>query len=479
MGTIWVREFTGGLDTRRLPETSAGGTLMRLRDAHINRGGEIEQRAIFEKQYDLPPGETKGLASTPNGLVVFGHQSVPPSLPSGIGYVPLPHPSNAALRRVVSWELFKGAVQAIGEFENDDRYVFHDGTRITDSNAPPNLANSGSPIALLTAESKLFVASGPNLFFSAVSDSTDFGDGAGSGEGVIDMSTHAKGAEELTGLGEYDNYMVVFSESVSLIWYFDPDPNLSRRNQTLRGTGTVSPRSVTQLGDGDIIFLSESGIRSLRARDSSNSAATSDLGSPIDSIVTEFARSITDAEVRDAKGVVEPRSGRFWLAIKDRIFVFSYFRSDKVSAWSEYRPGFVVDDLIVHDRRVYLRSGDEVYIYGGSEDTFRYSEDVPAEAWLPYMDADEPYRSKSLEAIDAAVRGSWEIRVAMDPKNQSASDLVAHIDNTTFDDPEIGAEGEATHISLRFKATAPESEYKPAKISAAVIHFDRDENEDN
>ena len=47
MGTIWVREFTGGLDVRRLPETSPGGTLMRGLDCHITRGGEVEQRAVF------------------------------------------------------------------------------------------------------------------------------------------------------------------------------------------------------------------------------------------------------------------------------------------------------------------------------------------------------------------------------------------------------------------------------------------------
>ena len=45
MGTIWIREFTGGLDARRLPETTPGGVLIKGIDGHINRGGEFEQRA--------------------------------------------------------------------------------------------------------------------------------------------------------------------------------------------------------------------------------------------------------------------------------------------------------------------------------------------------------------------------------------------------------------------------------------------------
>lgn len=479
MGTIWVREFTGGLDARKLPETSAGGTLVRLRDAHINRGGEIEQRPVFEKAYELPSGETHGLAASPTGLVVFGHQAVAPNVPSGVEYIPLPHPTNRALVRVLSWELFKGKVQAIGEFEGGDSFVFNENVRVTDGNAPPNLADSGSPRILLTAESKLFVGSGPNLFFSVVGDSSDFGDGTGVGEGFIDMSTHAKGAEELTGLGEYENFIAVFGTSVMMIWFFDEDPTNSRRNQTLRGTGTISPGSVTQLGDGDLIYLSQSGIRSLRARDSSNSAATSDLGSPIDSIVGDAVLAATAEEISMARGIIEPRSGRFWLALKDRIYVFSYFRSDRVSAWSEYLPGFIVDEMVEYDGKVWLRSGDDIYVYGGLGEQFAYNETVEAEAWLPYMDADEPFRSKTLDAVDAAIRGSWEIRMAMDPDNEDASDLVANIAETTFNHGSIGAEGESTHFSLRFKSTAPQSATEPAVLSAAVIHFDRDEEEDN
>ena len=72
MGSIWIKEFTGGLDARRLPETSPGGTLIRAVDGHITRGGEFEQRARFVRYADLPAGATKGLAATATGLFVFG-----------------------------------------------------------------------------------------------------------------------------------------------------------------------------------------------------------------------------------------------------------------------------------------------------------------------------------------------------------------------------------------------------------------------
>lgn len=479
MGTIWIRELKGGLDVRRLPETSPGGTLLRGRDGHITRGGDFEQRAVFAPAYSLPAGLTKGMAFTPAGLVVFGHQTAP-TLPAGVTYQRLQHPSGSALVDVPYAALYKSKLQVIGEFADGSRHVFYDGARVTDANAPPQRAGSGRPNVLLTNVEKMFIGSGENLFFSAVGDSTDYGAGAGAGEGFIVMSTHAEGGEAIVGLAPYDLYTAVFGRDVVLIWYFDPDPNLSRKNQTLNNTGTLAARSVTQFGDGDLFYLDTSGIRSLRARDSSNSAATTDIGSPIDEIIAEQVASLGEAVAAKATGIIEPRDGRFWLSIGDRIYVFSYFAASKVSAWTEYQPGFTVDSMVRWNDRVWLRSGDRIHVYGSLPGLpFQYSDSVSAEAWLPYLDAETPAKEKTLTGVDAAVRGTWEIRVAMDPTNEEASDLVARIDRTTFGLGDIPGQGKFNHISLRFRSLTPVSATIPAKFSSAVIHFEGGEDEDS
>ena len=46
MSTIWVRDFKGGIDARRLPETTEN-PLIRGVDGHITRGGEFEKRKAF------------------------------------------------------------------------------------------------------------------------------------------------------------------------------------------------------------------------------------------------------------------------------------------------------------------------------------------------------------------------------------------------------------------------------------------------
>lgn len=480
MSTIWVREFTGGLDRRRLVETSPGGTLTRAVDCHITRGGEVEQRADFVLAYTLPAAQTKGLLATSAGLTVFGHQATPAGLPAGITYQRLQHPSGEALSSLGVATLFRNKIQAIGKFGDGSSYVFYDGARVTDVNAPPNLASSGMPVSLLTQSSKMYVGSGPNLFFSAVGDSTDFTVGVpGVGEGFIVMSTHAEGSEVITALGRYDEYTAIFSRRVVQVWFLDVDPDLNRQAQVLANTGAIAPRSVTQFGDGDLFYLDRSGIRSLRARDSSNSASTTDIGSPIDPIVVEAILS-APLTAEKAIGIIEPRDGRFWLSIGDRIYVFSYFSASQVSAWSEYQPGFVIDDMVVFNERVYLRSGDKIYVYGGLGDRFQYSADVHAEAWMPYMDGETPTRIKQFQGVDAAVRGAWEIRAALDSQDENASDTVARVSATTFHQERVGEViGQSTHISLRFRSLAPLSATEPAILASAVVHFRKDKEEDS
>ena len=53
----------------------------------------------------------------------------------------------------------------------------------------------------------------------------------------------------------------------------------------MNNTGTIASKSVVAIGDSDVFYLSRSGIRSLKSRDSSNAAYVGDIGNPIDDIV--------------------------------------------------------------------------------------------------------------------------------------------------------------------------------------------------
>src|SRR5690606_16967432 len=113
---------------------------------------------------------------------------------------------------------------------------------------------------------------------------------------------------------------------------------------------------------------------------------------------------------------------RFWLCFPDIIFVFSYFPNGKVSAWTTYLPvdsegtSFTIDEAVVFGRRVYLRSGDVIYVYGGldSGSGLTYDSTI-AKCWLPYFDADSPSEKKQWQGIDVALEGTWAFYAAEDP----------------------------------------------------------------
>jgi hypothetical protein len=703
MGSIWVKNFVGGLDRRRLGETTPGGTLLVAKDGHINRGGEFEKRAAFVETFELPAG-TVGMAATGDRFYVFGSAAAPAGLPAGVFYQRLQAPSGSpTLTKIISWDTFGGLLYVIAQFSNGAIYHFYDGASVTDwetgylgSNVSSNAGvaarladmlnavpgytasaagsvvtlqgpvgtdftisksttNGGSvndqdltlattqaavtPVAAVpetratasflidnvnttpagtfsnlrvngvaitggfvatntawagneaglaqaivdavnaatstpdytasrsgkrvtiraaagtgatpngfdvrythndasididpddgagncemsggvtavagvagkpkivtitvggtfeagdtytvtlngtdytvttsvgltstsikTIKDKLYATAGSYLVFSGVADATGWEDGTDVGAGAINMATQASQSEKVYGITPYDRNAAVFSERTVQIWFLDPDPEKNSQVQVLPNTGTRAARSITNFGDADVFYLDLTGIRSLRARNSSNAAFASDVGNAVDPLLLDHLASLTQDERDRAIGIIEPRDGRFWLAVKDKIFVFSYFVGSKVSAWSTYEPGFDVEDMCLFERRIYLRSGDTIYTYGGTDDALAY-DDTEAEAWLPYLDADAPALKKQLQGYDAAVRGQWEVRCGMDPRNEEVSDLLGVLTETTYTLERLGAQGSSTHFSFRFKSQGT----GPRILSALVIHYDADE----
>jgi hypothetical protein len=65
---------------------------------------------------------------------------------------------------------------------------------------------------------------------------------------------------------------------------------------------------------------------------------TVDIGSPIDRLIADKLRECSADEIEAACATVDPDSGRYWLFLKDTIYVLSYFEGAQVSAWSTYLP---------------------------------------------------------------------------------------------------------------------------------------------
>lgn len=286
------------------------------------------------------------------------------------------------------------------------------------------------------------------------------------GAGFIDTSTQNGGAQELVGLGIYQDKVAAFSRRTVQLWNVDPDPDLNSIYQVLINVGTVAPETIVEYGDIDIFFLSESGIRSLRARDSSNLANADDVGVAVDTDLIASIEGLTPLQVRDARAVIEPAEGRYLMAVGSRVYVFSNFPGGRVAAWSTYELQGDVSAWAVGSFRLFARIGDTVHLYGGLSGAEYDDSAIVVE--LPFLDASNPAGMKQFMGFDIGAIGQWSIEMALEPNDTDSWEAVGIVAGSTYGSTQRHSmEGQSTHVAMRFTCT----DASKAVLGNAIIHY--------
>lgn len=572
---LLIENFNAGLDTRRMFLTAKAGSLQKLKNAHITRGGEIEKRLAFSHYTNLPTN-TFGLQAAGNSIYVFGSVAKPFGFPASLSYQQLVHPTGVAMSELLYSETFNGKIYAVAKYTDGSIYHFYDGSRVTswdtlsasaasNSAVATNLAaqidatipfiatavgstititnvttdqpftasatvsGSSQTITFATAQapstgvaqistatiggtfsantvfsirikisaisfdqtfsiqataagaatvvrtfgSKLYSIAGSNLFFSNINDPTAYTyltapSGTNNGSGTINLSNQDNGFETLTAMGVYQGKLAVFGRRTVQTWTMDPDPTKNAASQTLKNIGTFAPRSVTAFGDIDVFFLSDTGVRSLRARDASNAATVSDVGTNIDTLIQSDLATLPDTTKAAAFGIIEPVDGRFWLAVGQKIYVYSFFPSANIAAWSTYEPGFAISSFAYSSGKIYARSGDAVYLYGGL--TGNEYDNSQVEVVLPFIDGGKPAHMKSFTGFDMACTGTWDVFAGLDTTVPDVRDHLGTVSNSTYGFANLLANGIGTHIGVRLVTSPTYS--GPAKLGNFAAHFE-------
>jgi hypothetical protein len=305
------------------------------------------------------------------------------------------------------------------------------------------------------------------LSFSAVGDPTDW---TGTGSGFIDLSLEDSDMTDCVALSVYYNQLAIFSSTACQLWNIDPDPLQTQYQQTLRQAGTVAWRSVVGYGSGDVLYVAPDGIRSLKARNASLAASVSDVGSPLDPLMQELFRTFGPDYMSQAIAVLQPVTGRFWVILPDRIFILSAFPGPKITAWSEYDPGFTITAAALFKKHVVVRDDNNtVYAYGGASDTGVIYDDSGVEIIFPFHAGDEHSAAtfKRFHGIDCACTGEWDVYASYDPTTE-AEDYIGKLIGPTFLQGRIPMEGHGTHISLRLRSFVD----GPLTLSNMIVHYD-------
>lgn len=330
-----------------------------------------------------------------------------------------------------------------------------------------------------THQGKMYSVANSLLYFSE----TDTNGGAGrfslennKGSGFINMVNQDAGSETLTSIEAYQGKLAIFSGRAVQIWTMNANPTQNAIAQIINNVGTYAPRSVVSLGSLDTFFLSSSGIRSLKSRDVTNSAVVADVGTQIDSILLSDMRAVNQATREAAIGIVEPLEGRYWLSVGPKIYVYSYFPTQNIAAWSVYTPLDMTqssgnqtispDDMTTLSQRVYVRDGDKIYAYGGYDgNTYDTS---PATVVFPYVDAGKPSHIKTLTGIDSACDGTWSVYAGMDVSVPTDRIYQGDLVGSSYGLTRFEATGVGTHVGI--KLTHSLAEY--ARIGNFAIQFE-------
>lgn len=335
------------------------------------------------------------------------------------------------------------------------------------------MLGSAMGLTALTYQSKLYSVTTSLMEFSAVDDPTSVSSGTGSG--FINMTNQNEDNEALVGTQIYQNRMAIFSSDNIQIWLIAVDPTNNAFQQNLQNTGALSARSILQYGNIDVFYLSESGIRSIKARDASNAPAVNDVGVAIDSFVQEYIAELSGSQIARACALIEPLTGRYWLALHNIIIVYSYFPGSKITAWTYYDLTDEIGDndiseMVKVGNRVYIRSGDSVFLYGGDTNAvYPDAGECITTVGIPYLSADKPGTIKGIKSFDAAITNTWQVNLMPNAADDTIKLNVGTFTKTTF--------SPFTNNPIQqplafFAGEMICSSAGPASISKMVLHFD-------
>jgi hypothetical protein len=533
-----ISNFANGRDLRRSSETAPSGTLRILRNAFVNEGGQIEKRRAWVKQADvtayaqhpLNKGRVVGPVRCPNceNTVFFRHRS--PMLPDApfeagpsgdsarlrvtdpnsgailrqfwVQRSAIDMPGAAALLRAhVSSEFSSNAYVVESFLDPATRQMRFQHVYVPHTNSEPSSEdhvtdNEGRPAQMVLA-SKSHVASGNTLFASALGDPTAM---TGTGAGSTDLTNQGLPIGQAVALAEYFGQLVIFGRRGVMFWSVDPDFD---QNQYLRAmeAAIFAARTATAYSGGDVLFLTRGGVRSLQARDSSNEARVSDVGSPIDLEI----RRLLDLDPDDteplfgaltgavnnqpyyntATGIIHHDTGQFWLALRDQVHVLTRYPSARVLAWatfdlpeidlaSEEGPngaikGRWVADWCEMDQTVILRNfADEVYVYGG--DTGAEYDDALVEVTTPFMDMGRPGSNKHFRGLDLVCDGEWFVEFAtIDPGDERFIQWqpIGQMTGSTRAKAKVAFQAQGVQIAFRLTC----KQQGRARLSEILVHY--------
>ena len=139
--------------------------------------------------------------------------------------------------------------------------------------------------------------------------------------GTLDVSqVWPAGSDEITALAAHNGFLIIFGRRQILIYSNATDPNNLTLSDSITGIGCFARDSVVKTGS-DIVFLTDTGVRSLMRTIQEKSAPMRDLSANVrDDLVLEI--SLEDAD--EIKAVYSDKEAFYLLSLPARQLVYCF-----------------------------------------------------------------------------------------------------------------------------------------------------------
>lgn len=397
-----------------------------------------------------------GTGTGPNGLVVAVTgtvtSTVNSSMAGGVALVPG--------RPQISIVVLSGTA------ETGDRFAISiDTLEYGAGNNPLTIAKFGVGFG-----QKIYAVAGSVCYFCSVSNPMIWRANV-VGAGFINIQSSGKGSEDVLAVVSFLTGLAFLSSSYIQQWAIADNPASNALLHELPNTGGIAAHAVVGAGNVDTFYLSASGIRSLRQQMYTGAPLSADVGDAIDAILQPLLSTLTPVQLVNAKAAVNPFDARVWFWLGTTVYVLSYYPQSKISAWSWYNVGMEPGWMDAIVSRLYIRSGDAIYVYGG-DDGQTYDSSATDQynvlAEMPFLNTGRIAADKIATAYNVGAQGAWTIYMKSDPQNTAVEDVWGQINGFNYAEPEYSAALETTHFAPRLVSTAP----GPALISEMSFDFE-------
>lgn len=267
------------------------------------------------------------------------------------------------------------------------------------------------------------------VFFSRLLDGATF---TGTGSGLLDVGAFLNGNDYITAISSHNGYLIVFCSNNILIYAGAENPlgdTTSTAGLTLKdtitGVGCIARDSVQQTGT-DLIFLSNSGVRSLNRVIQDKSMPMRDLSSNIRDDLVSY---VDGEDLTQIKSVYYERDA-FYLLVLPGLKQTYYFDlrqslpsgAARTTVWDNFVPKALCSTV---DRKLYLGFAGQIGYYFGYTDN---GSSYRLEYFTTNTDVGSPFTLKFLKSTKVVViaSGSQDIVIKYGFDYQTSYSAVAY-----------------------------------------------------